>query len=113
MYYGTEQGFTGCNDPFNREDLFNSFNTANPLYSYIQQLNAAKRAHPALQDGWRSVRLSRPFRGDTYEITMEKGFAGPSRVAEVRLDGTRIEGNLVRSAGDGGTHTVRAVMAPL
>ncbi len=52
VYYGTEQGFTGCNDPFNREDLFNSFNTANPLYSYIQQLNAAKRAHPALQDGW-------------------------------------------------------------
>jgi glycosidase len=52
VYYGTEQGFTGCNDPFNREDLFDSFNTANPLYSYIRQLNAAKRAHPALQDGW-------------------------------------------------------------
>src|SRR5215468_1300047 len=52
VYYGTEQGFTGCNDPFNREDLFDTFNTAHPLYSYIQQLNAAKRAHPALQDGW-------------------------------------------------------------
>lgn len=51
VYYGTEQGFSGCNDPYNREDLFSSFNTSSELYTYIKQLNAVKRAHPALQDG--------------------------------------------------------------
>jgi glycosidase len=51
VYYGTEQGFSGCDDPYNREDMFSSFNTSSDLYNYIKQLNAIKRAHPALQDG--------------------------------------------------------------
>jgi alpha-amylase len=31
--------------------MFSSFNTSSDLYNYIKQLNAIKRAHPALQDG--------------------------------------------------------------
>jgi len=87
VYYGTEQGFTGCNDPFNREDLFDSFNTANPLYSYIRQLNAAKRAHPALQDGWQEEKwvnnsfyaFQRSKNGDEVVVCINNGW-GPQSV---------------------------------
>lgn len=51
MYYGTEQGFDGCRDPYNREDMFSDFDTSSDLYQYVKKLNSAKRAHPALQDG--------------------------------------------------------------
>jgi len=41
VYYGTEQGFNGGNDPANRENLWRSnFNTQQPLYQFIATLNA-------------------------------------------------------------------------
>jgi alpha-amylase len=87
VYYGTEQGFTGCDDPFNREDLFDGFNTANPLYSYIQRLNAVKRAHPALQDGWQEEKwvndsfyaFQRSKNGDEVVVCINNGW-GPQSV---------------------------------
>ncbi|EFH83295.1 alpha amylase catalytic region [Ktedonobacter racemifer DSM 44963] len=51
MYYGTEQGFSGCADPANREDLFNSFNTSGTLYNYVAKLNYARNLNAALQNG--------------------------------------------------------------
>ncbi|GCE24468.1 alpha-amylase family glycosyl hydrolase [Dictyobacter kobayashii] len=51
MYYGTEQGFSGCADPANREDMFNSFSTTGTLYNYIAKLNYARNSNPALQNG--------------------------------------------------------------
>lgn len=45
VYYGTEQGYAGGNDPQNREDLWRSgFNTNTDLYKFIAKLNAAKRS---------------------------------------------------------------------
>jgi len=35
VYYGSEQGFNGGNDPFNREALWPSMNPNNPLYIFI------------------------------------------------------------------------------
>ncbi len=53
VYYGTEQGYGGCADPANREDMIDAakFNTSSGLYTYIQKLNSIKRGHRALQDG--------------------------------------------------------------
>ncbi len=51
MYYGTEQGFSGCADPANREDMFNSFNTSSALYNYVAALNYVRNISPALQNG--------------------------------------------------------------
>lgn len=51
MYYGTEQGFNGCADPNNREDMFNSFNTNSTLYSYVSKLNYARNLNPAVENG--------------------------------------------------------------
>lgn len=36
VYYGTEQGFAGGNDPNNRETLWTNMDPKNPLYSFIQ-----------------------------------------------------------------------------
>jgi alpha-amylase len=35
VYYGSEQGFNGGNDPFNREALWPFMNPNNPLYIFI------------------------------------------------------------------------------
>jgi Glycosidases len=51
MYYGTEQGFSGCADPANREDMFNSFNTSSTLYNYVAKLNYVRNINPAVQNG--------------------------------------------------------------
>ncbi|KPI36142.1 Alpha-amylase A type-1/2 [Cyphellophora attinorum] len=43
VYYGTEQGFSGASDPFNREDLWRSgFNTEADLYQTIARLSEAR-----------------------------------------------------------------------
>lgn len=45
VYYGTEQGYSGGNDPQNREDLWRSgFNTNADLYKFIAAVTRAKSA---------------------------------------------------------------------
>ncbi len=52
LYYGTEQGFSGGNDPANREPLWPSgYDTAHPLYSWIAELAALRQEHDALRRG--------------------------------------------------------------
>jgi glycosidase len=51
VYYGTEQGFSGCADPANREDLFGHLDPHAPLYGVIAGLNAARHRVPALRTG--------------------------------------------------------------
>lgn len=38
LYYGTEQGFNGGNDPNNRESLWPYMNTSHVLYTFIKHL---------------------------------------------------------------------------
>ena len=62
IYYGTEQGFDGGGDPWNREDMWDgawdfgpsdgdNFDTARPLYRWTQSLLAARARHEALRRG--------------------------------------------------------------
>lgn len=44
VYYGTEQGFDGGEDPNNRESLWPYMSTENPLYIFIQALTKLRRA---------------------------------------------------------------------
>jgi glycosidase len=67
LYYGTEQGFKGGNDPFNREDMIprtasatNHFDTHHPLYSLVRTLNHARVEHPSLRCGDWTVLLDNP-----------------------------------------------------
>lgn len=71
LYYGTEQGFNGGNDPYCREDMLDgnfewgpsngdNFNTGHELYRYVQKLSDCRVAFPALVTGaftqrWQNV----------------------------------------------------------
>lgn len=70
MYYGTEQGFSGCASPADREDMFNSFNTSSTLYTYVAKLNAARNANPAIQNGAQSQKF---VDSTFYAFEREKG----------------------------------------
>lgn len=65
LYYGTEQGFNGAKDPWDREDMFagrfewgpsrgDNFNMTHPLYQFVARLNNFRRLYPALQAGTQS-----------------------------------------------------------
>ncbi|MEW9711370.1 family 14 glycosylhydrolase, partial [Paenibacillus sp. SI92] len=49
LYQGTELGYSGGNDPANREDVVPNAN--HELYKYIAKVNAVRNSHPALQNG--------------------------------------------------------------
>jgi alpha-amylase len=63
LYYGTEQGFNGANDPNDREDMFDgqfkdagqagldSFSMTHPLFQLVAKLNNFRRLYPALTLG--------------------------------------------------------------
>ena len=48
FYYGDEQGFSGGNDPANRESLWNAMDTDSDLYKYVATVNKARKA----AEGW-------------------------------------------------------------
>lgn len=49
VYYGSEQGYSGGDDPQNREDLWRSgFKTDSDLYSAISRLSKARSTHGGL-----------------------------------------------------------------
>ncbi len=63
LYYGTEQGFNGGNDPNNREDMFagqfepdtpssgDNFDMTRPVFQWVATLNNLRRLYPALRTG--------------------------------------------------------------
>jgi glycosidase len=52
LYYGTEQGFSGGNDPANREPLWwSGLDTSGELFSWTQRLIALRKEHTALTHG--------------------------------------------------------------
>ncbi len=57
IYYGTEQGFTGANDPSNREDLWQlGYDRKHPQYQWIKTVAGLRREYPALRRGGMSFR---------------------------------------------------------
>jgi alpha-amylase len=61
IYYGTEQGFSGGNDPANREDMWlTGYDRGHPTYQWLKRLNTIRRAYPSLRRGEVSVTWSTP-----------------------------------------------------
>lgn len=64
LYYGTEQGFRqpsqGPVDPGNRADMFDRFDTGEPLYGYVRELSRVRGSLEALRFGAQKVRFSDP-----------------------------------------------------
>jgi glycosidase len=52
LYYGTEQSFSGGNDPANREDLWRTgFDTGWPMYQWVKALTRLRQSYVALRRG--------------------------------------------------------------
>ncbi len=58
---------------------------------------------PCLPKHWRGFRMTRRFRGSTYQITVRTG----AKRRELRVDGKLVPGDLIPACADGGTHQVR------
>ncbi len=59
IYYGTEQQFSGGNDPANREDLWKSeFDTNNATFQWIKKISAIRKSYPAISKGGLTIRWS-------------------------------------------------------
>lgn len=57
VYYGTEQGFAGGNDPANREPLWSSaYDTSGPLFQHVSALATLRRGSVALRRGAFQIR---------------------------------------------------------
>lgn len=80
IYYGTEQQFSGGNDPANRENLWESgFDRSNPTYQYIRSLIQMRRAYPELMYGYLGIAWSTERTGDEEDagiFAFERRFAG-------------------------------------
>jgi alpha-amylase len=75
LYYGTEQGFAGGNDPANREPLWwSDYRTDGPLFQYTATLTRLRKAYAALRRGdfaikWASDRTTGE---DAYVLAFER-----------------------------------------
>lgn len=38
FYYGSEQGFAGGNDPYNREAIWNNLDESSEIYQFVQKI---------------------------------------------------------------------------
>lgn len=65
---------------------------------------------PAIPQSWDGYKITREFRGDIYEITIENPNHVSTGVAKMVVDGKEVAGNIIPVSGDGKTHTVTVVM---
>lgn len=57
IYYGTEQDYSGGNDPANREDLaWSGYRTDGDTFQWLARLTRLRRAYPALRRGTFTLR---------------------------------------------------------
>lgn len=68
------------------------------------------RIDPCIPKYWKKCGITRPFRGATYEITIENPQGIEHGVKELFVDGEKVAGNLIKPHGDGKTHKIRAIM---
>jgi glycosidase len=84
LYYGTEQDFSGGNDPANREVLWDTgFSTRGDTFRHIAKLARLRAKHAALRRGEPTVRYATPHVGaedDAGIFAFDRGGAdaGPS-----------------------------------
>lgn len=71
LYYGTEQGFTGGNDPANREPLWLSdLATDGELFDHVATLSRLRRTYPALRRGEFEIKWASDRVGDEEDANL-------------------------------------------
>ncbi|TNV80654.1 hypothetical protein FGO68_gene13906 [Halteria grandinella] len=103
FYYGSEQGFAGGNDPFNREYMWRNFDRNNELFKFIQTLNKARTAqgvvHNAFAEKWVDdtlyaftrgkffVALTNQVNGQVHQDVPNTGFSEGETVCNIFFSG--------------------------
>jgi len=83
LYYGTEQGFNGGGDPYDREDMFDgefeygpsegdNFDMTAPLLQHVRKLCLLREAHPVLVDGILIPRLETASGRGLYVYSLQR-----------------------------------------
>jgi cellobiose phosphorylase len=65
---------------------------------------------PCIPKKWRSFKVKRVFRNATYDIDVKNPRNVSKRIRSLKVDGIRLEGNVVPVFNDGKVHKVEAVM---
>jgi alpha-amylase len=92
LYYGTEQNFTGGNDPANREVLWTTgFDTTNDTFTHIAKLARIRRTYAALRRGdthvvWASAHVGTEDDAGIFAFERTGGDAGANAYALVVLN---------------------------
>ena len=68
------------------------------------------RIEPCLPPSWKRIRITRRFRGASYQIEIKNPGGVSKGVKSLRLDGRKVKGNVLPPCGDGAVHDVRVVM---
>jgi len=68
------------------------------------------RIDPCIPDHWKKARIKRTFRNDIYDISIRNPKGKQSGVVEIKVDGKRISGTLIKPFGDKKTHIVEVLM---
>lgn len=66
--------------------------------------------NPVIPVSWSKYKVSREFRGDIYNITIENPNHVSSGVAKMVVDGKEMDGNVIPVSGDGLTHEVLIII---
>jgi cellobiose phosphorylase len=62
--------------------------------------------NPCLPSQWTQAKMTRQYRGATYEITINKPTGIQKGNVTVTLDGKKLPGNVISPQGDGKKHKV-------
>jgi cellobiose phosphorylase len=68
------------------------------------------RFRPCIPSSWKTCEMTRPFRGDTYHVTIRNSRGRQYGLSELYLDGQKQKGDQIRICGDGGKHEVTVVL---
>jgi glycosidase len=124
IYYGTEQGFNGGNDPANREDMwrrptnpnyvplkegeFVPFDREHPLYLHIKGLAEQRKALAPLRRGDYQIRWSSERTGDEQDagiFAFERSYAGETVLVVFNNHKTKTSETSATSLGGGAMST--------
>ncbi|GAB4306235.1 MAG: hypothetical protein Kow0090_21520 [Myxococcota bacterium] len=95
IYYGTEQNFSGGNDPANREILWQSgYDTTNKTFKHIKHLIELRKKYPALSRGTISIRWSSERSGLSMEqdagiFAFERNYNGETLLVVMNTHDTK------------------------
>lgn len=65
---------------------------------------------PCIPSTWNGLKVTRVFRGDTFEISIKNPSHVSKGVKSITVNGKAVEGNVIAPIGDGRTHQVEVVL---